>query len=148
MDQNLYGAFNQLLKDLTVAQRNIQILHWNLMAKGFIYLHPYLGDVYNQLFEYVDITAEQIRFQDEFPEGTLQEAVSHARLSTINSKCPYTYEETINIAISNLQYLKKFTNNIITYADEHEYWDVVDVFSAQVVYYDKVLYFLKSSIEQ
>lgn len=47
MDQNLYRALNQLLQDLTVAERNIHILHWNLIAEGFIYLHPYLGDVYN-----------------------------------------------------------------------------------------------------
>ena len=53
MDQNLYRALNQLLQDLTVAERNVHILHWNLIAEGFIYLHPYLGDVYNQIFEFI-----------------------------------------------------------------------------------------------
>ena len=130
MDQNLYRALNQLLQDLTVAERNVHILHWNLIAEGFIYLHPYLGDVYNQIFEYIDITAEQIRFQEALPEGTLQEATSHTRLNSIDSKRTYSSQEAITITISNLEYLKAFTNNIITYADENKYWDIVDVFTA------------------
>ena len=148
MDQNLCVALNQLLKDLTVAERNVHILHWILIAKGFVYLHPYLGEVYNQLFQYVDVTAEQIRFQEAFPEGTLQDATSGSRLTTIDSKGPYNQDEAIRITIANIEYLRKFTNNIITYADDHEYWSVADVFTAQVVYYDKVLYFLKSSLGQ
>lgn len=148
IDQNLYRALNQLLQDLTVAERNIHILHWNLIAEGFIYLHPYLGDVYNQIFEYIDITAEQIRFQEALPEGTLQEANSHTRLNRVDSNRTYSSQEAITITISNLEYLKAFTNNIITYADENKYWDIVDVFTAQVVYYDKVLYFLRSSLEK
>lgn len=96
----------------------------------------------------MDITAEQIRFQEALPEGTLQEATSHTRLNSIDSKRTYSSQEAITITISNLEYLKAFTNNIITYADENKYWDIVDVFTAQVVYYDKVLYFLRSSLEK
>ena len=82
------------------------------------------------------------------PEGTLQEANSHTRLNRVDSNRTYSSQEAITITISNLEYLKAFTNNIITYADENKYWDIVDVFTAQEVYYYKFLYFLISSLEK
>ena len=68
MDQNLYRALNQLLQDLTVAERNVHILHWNLIAEGFIYLHPYLGDVYNQILSILILPLNKSVFKKHCPK--------------------------------------------------------------------------------
>ena len=46
------------------------------------------------------------------PEGTLQEANSHTRLNRVDSNRTYSSQEAITVTISNLEYLKAFTNNI------------------------------------
>lgn len=146
MDSNLYQTINQLLSDLTVAQRDIQILHWNIKTTSFIYLHEYLGEVYNTLLEYIDIAAEQIRFQDAYPKATLTETISETRIKEVQSSHPYSFDEAVQITLSLIDYLKKLTDQIITYADDHQQWDVVDTFSAQSAHYAKILYFLKNSL--
>ncbi len=146
MDSTLYHSLNQLLSDLTVAQRNVQILHWNLKSKDFIFLHEYFGELYATLSEYTDITAEQIRFMHAFPAATLKENLANSRLRSIESDCFYLAQESIEILISIIRYLKNLTDYIIAYADEHQQWDVVDVYSNQTAHYAKVLYFLENSL--
>ena len=136
---------NQLVFDMTIAQRNIHVVHWNLQAESFIFLHDYLGELYTTLVQYLDETAEQLRFKQEYASAKLSTCLKKTLIQEIETRSPISHQEAIEIVSANIRYLKALTNDIITYADTHELWDSVDVFTAHTVYYSKVLYFLESS---
>ncbi|MBX9977254.1 MAG: DNA starvation/stationary phase protection protein [Alphaproteobacteria bacterium] len=48
-----------------------QGFHWNVEGKEFFDLHGFFGDVYEVLFETIDIFAERIRALDAYPPSSL-----------------------------------------------------------------------------
>lgn len=135
----------QVLWDLTVVSRHIQTLHWNLEAEIFISLHPYLGEVYDSLVEYVDEAAEQIRFLCGYPQTTLKSALDNSRhheMESMVTDCAMA----LTHALTEMCTLRATTNELITYADANKFWSVVDVFTNQVARYDKIIYFLSNSM--
>ncbi|CAN5541163.1 DNA starvation/stationary phase protection protein [soil metagenome] len=43
--------------------------HWNLAGHHFIAIHKFLDEVYEEVEEYIDQTAERVRQLDDFPNG-------------------------------------------------------------------------------
>jgi starvation-inducible DNA-binding protein len=135
-----------LLWDLTVAQRNIQILHWNIKDNSFIYMHEYLGEVYDTLNQYIDITAEQLRFNNEFPQGDLSDAIKNSNIPAISSSRTYSHKEVVCLSISNIMALRNTAHKIVSGDYSSEESTFISGFDEQISYYSKVLYFLKSSL--
>lgn len=146
MNKDLYSMINMLLWDLTVAQRNIQILHWNIKDSSFISIHEYLGQVYNALNNYIDMTAEQLRFQEEFPKGSLSDAIKNSKIPPISSSRNYSQKEVLCLAISNIIALRKAAYDIASFDKDNTEPNLISGFDEQVSYYSKVLYFLRSSL--
>lgn len=46
--------------------------HWNVKGPDFAQYHDFLGDIYEDLFNNVDLIAEQIRTLDEMAPGSLK----------------------------------------------------------------------------
>lgn len=146
MNKELYNKINMLLWDLTVAQRNIQILHWNIKDTSFIYMHKYLGEVYDTLFQYIDMTAEQIRFLDEFPVGNLSDAIKNSKIPAVSSTKTYSHKEVVCLAISNIMALRNAAYEVASFNDGSKELSFIGGFSDQIGYYTKVLYFLRNSL--
>lgn len=136
---------NQLVFELTLAQRNIHLIHWNLEAKSFIFLHDYLGDVYATLIEYLDEVAEQLRFKQAFANANLSTCLKKASIQEVEIKKLITHQEAIEIVCANIRHLHELTHEILAYANTHELFDSVDVFTSHIRYYTKVLGFLENS---
>ncbi|QSX06300.1 hypothetical protein JYG23_02235 [Sedimentibacter sp. zth1] len=147
MDTVLFEKINQYLCDLTIAQRNMSILHWNLLSNNFIPYHEYYGMLYETLADYIDISAEQIRFQQAFPKASISDAVKCAKITSIDSTKPYYFTQSVEFAISMIEYLKYLADDIMAYSDEIGQLDVTDVFTQHSTNYGKILYFLRSSME-
>lgn len=47
--------------------------HWNVEGPNFAQYHAFFGDLYEQIFEEIDKTAEQIRALGNYAPGTLKE---------------------------------------------------------------------------
>jgi len=45
--------------------------HWNVTGPNFAQYHEYLGDLYEEIFGSIDMTAEEIRKLDAFAPGSL-----------------------------------------------------------------------------
>ena len=148
MNDELYSMINMLLWDLTVAQRNIQILHWNIKDVNFVSMHRYLGEVYDTLNTYIDMTAEQLRFQEQFPQGNLQDAVKYSQIPAISSTKSYSHKEVVCLAISNILALRNDALAITTLGEDSEAYNLLSGFGDQVSYYSKVLYFLRNSLQE
>jgi starvation-inducible DNA-binding protein len=45
--------------------------HWNVEGPDFVQLHDFFGDIYTEVFESIDHTAEKIRTLDSYTPGSL-----------------------------------------------------------------------------
>jgi starvation-inducible DNA-binding protein len=74
--------------------------HWNVTGILFHALHIFLDDLYNELFDAVDPTAEQIRALDEMAPGSLAALLAPATVSYSDSVIPGTPREMIEQLLS------------------------------------------------
>jgi len=64
---------NVLLASMFGMAVKAQRYHWNVMSSDFHQLHDFYEEIYDDLYEHIDILAEIIRARDDFPIGTLTE---------------------------------------------------------------------------
>lgn len=146
MDKRLYSMINMLLWDLTIVQRNIQILHWNIKDRSFIYMHEYLEGVYDQLFKYIDMTAKQLRFDDCFPKGALCDAIKNSQIPCADSSKTYNHKQVVCLALSNILIIKNKAMEIVDYANSTKQEYSASLIASQIDYYSKVIYYLRNSL--
>ncbi len=96
--------------------------------------------------DYIDETAEQIRYKGQYPQAKLSTCLETSMLQEIDPSGPYPHVEAVEVVLANIKYLKALTDDIITYTDRNEMWDDVDTFTKHTVYYAKALYFLENSL--
>jgi DNA-binding ferritin-like protein len=138
----------QLLKQyqatLHAGAMNIHNLHWNLEDQLFFTLHPYLGDLYEQLNELEDEAAEQLRFFQQLPFTTLDEIKAASILPTLQSQS-CTASQAIDTALETFQKIYDLGSQVVAEADAINAWAAIEKFSGHLVGFEKVIYFLRSS---
>lgn len=72
-DTDLQKTMNMVLANTFCMYLLAQKYHWNVEGPNFSQYHAFFGDLYEQLFEEIDITAEQIRALGYYAPGTLKE---------------------------------------------------------------------------
>jgi len=114
----LASTFGMALK----AQR----YHWNVMGMDFYQLHEFYEEIYEDLYEHVDIIAEAIRSLGKFPAGSFAE---YAELSQVAEE-----DTTITDAAAQLQELVRANDVVLrvikiamTAADDEDAEDIEDL---------------------
>ena len=75
------GSLNRLLADEHVLYTKTRNYHWNVVGPRFHSLHEFFEEVYEQLAETIDETAENVRQFGGFACGTMKEFLQFARIS-------------------------------------------------------------------
>ena len=123
---------NKLLTELTLAERNIHILHWNVIGKQFKMLHEYFQEIYEDLYDKIDQVAELIRIHEELPKGNLSEALEMAVIEEIESSNNFNHVESIGLALQDIEVLieliKSYNIGVLDNFNDnnHEIKDTVD----------------------
>ena len=133
---------NKLLTELTLAERNIHILHWNVMGKQFKMLHEYFQEIYEDLYDKIDQVAELIRIHEELPKGNLSEALEMAVIEEIESSNNFNHVESIGLALQDIEVLIDLTNELFEASEKDKLYDVNDVMGSHLGDYGKFKYFL------
>mgnify|MGYP006289393837 CR=1 FL=1 len=123
---------------------NLHNLHWNLEDHLFFTLHPYLGDLYDQVNDFEDEIAEQIRFFNERPVTSLSDIQNLSVVDDMASQS-FTGQEAISAALQDIKVLYEVASNVVAEADRTNTWAAIEKFSAHLVAYEKIIYFLRSS---
>ena len=123
---------------------NLHNLHWNLEDHLFFTLHPYLGDLYEQINDFEDEIAEQIRFFGERPLTSLSD-INHLSVVDDMASKPFSGQEAIKSALEDIEALHKVTTEVVKEADATDVWSAVEKFSGHLVALEKIIYFLRSS---
>ena len=135
---------NKLLAELTLAERNVHILHWNVVGKQFKMVHEYFQEIYEDLYEKIDEVAELVRIHEELPKGNLSEALEIATIEEIESMNNFNHVESIGLALQDIEVLVDLTNELFEASEKDKLYDVNDVMGSHLGDYGKFKYFLES----
>lgn len=141
---NLISLLEKYQATAHVTAINLHNLHWNLEDKLFFTLHPYLGDLYEQINDFEDEIAEQIRFFGARPVTILTEIESMSVVRDLSST-GYNADRAVQIALADIQSLYQVAKDVVKEADATDTWAAVEKFSGHLVALEKIIYFLRSS---
>lgn len=79
--EELKSAMQRVLADTFLMYIKAHTYHWNVIGPDFNQYHAFFGDIYQELWEAVDLCAEHIRVIDEFAMGNL---VNYANISAVD----------------------------------------------------------------
>lgn len=148
MDNELIEKLNKYLQALTVAQRNIHILHWNVIGREFRSAHLEFKDIYEDLFAKIDEVAELIRIYDGVPSASLSECVDGSPIEEISSAQTYKVLNALKMALEDVRDVIDICNEVAIYANENSIIDVSDVLGAHSSSLGVKKYFLQSMSEE
>ena len=148
MDNELIEKLNKYLQALTVAQRNIHILHWNVCGKEFRSAHLEFKDIYEDLFAKIDEVAELIRIHDGVPSASLSECVDGSPIEEISSAQTYKVLNALKMALEDVRDVIDVCNEVAIYANENNIIDVSDILGAHSSSLGVKKYFLQSMSEE
>lgn len=141
---NLINALEKYQATIHTVALNLHNLHWNLEDPTFYSLHPYLGDLYDQVNDLEDEVAEQLRFMNARPLTTLDEIKNISEAEDIASQS-FDAKLAIKLALADINTLYKSASTVVAEADRTNTWAAIEKFSAHLVAYEKIIYFLRSS---
>lgn len=123
---------------------NLHNLHWNLESHIFFTLHGYLGELYDQVNDFEDEIAEQLRFMEARPVTTLNDIKDLSAVEDISSQ-GFNSTQAISIALTDITDLYNVAKEVVKEADATDTWAAVEKFSGHLVALEKIIYFLRSS---
>ena len=79
--------------------------HWNVEGKNFNDYHEFFGDLYTELWEAVDLIAEQIRACDDYAPVSLEELYSYKTIGE-DSGLVVNQQKFVNLLSTNDQVIE------------------------------------------
>ena len=135
---------NSYLADLTVVERNIHILHWNVNGKSFKSVHEYLENIYKDIYNKIDEIAEMIRIHGEIPDANLSDNVEKSIIEEIESKNKFNHIEAIGLAKQDIEKLMDKLNELFEASESDKLYDVNDSIGSYIADFGKFKYFLEN----
>ena len=131
------------LADINVFKVKLLNLHWNVVGKRFLVLHNLTEEIYDELWEQIDVVAEVIRMKDKLPLSTVKEYLEATRIEEVVAR-EFTCVEVLDYLLADLEKMKELTVEARNAADEAEDFEVVALFEDYAAFYSKYIWFAKS----
>lgn len=116
--------------------------HWNVTGPNFIQYHNYLGDLYEEIHDSVDLYAEHIRTLGFFTPGSLSR---FSQMTSIEDEMSIPTPDVmfVRLVIDNMKFLEmlRSTRNI---ADEMNEFGIVNFLEGQIDAHEKIQWMLNS----
>jgi len=103
-----------------------QNYHWNVMGVEFYQLHELYEEIYDDLYEHVDIIAESIRSRGKFPAGSLNEFVELSQISEDEDVVFDSFVQMNNLVKAN-DVMIRIIKIAMTAADDEDAEDIEDL---------------------
>ena len=96
-------AMQRVLSDTFLMYIKAHAYHWNVLGPDFSQYHKFFGDLYEELWEAVDLCAEHIRVIDGFPMGNLANLANTGTIDLVNDELnPFPAEAMfMQLAVDN-----------------------------------------------
>jgi starvation-inducible DNA-binding protein len=142
----LVGLLAERLAEAIDLQLQVKQAHWNVKGPSFIALHELFDDFYDNVTEYVDLTAERITTLGGVAEGTVQAVSGRSKLPSY----PLTISEGlahVDALATSFAAFGKATRAAIDRANELGDADAADIFTEISRGIDKDLWFLEAHLQ-
>lgn len=116
--------------------------HWNVTGPDFAQYHKFLGEVYDEVFESVDLYAEHIRTLNSFAPGSLTR-FSELSVITDELSVPSGLSMLDKLAQDNTAILAQLYKTV-QLADMEGKRGIVNFLEGQIDYHDKLSWMLSS----
>lgn len=142
---SLAQQLSTLLANTFVFSQQLHGFHWTYTGQGFVYLHPFLGDDYEDTYGSVDNYAEEILTLNFEPPTRLSEYLS---LSTsIKEVGKIEDPKTIlHIAYSGHNILGGLVKEVFKYAEQCEANDIANYLAERQAYHFKKAWFYRAEL--
>lgn len=123
-----------------------QNFHWNVESRNFLEYHKFYDDLYNEVNDTLDQTAEYIRILDHYTPGSLQR---YAELTIIKDQIRIPRAELM--FVETLADIEKMTDLVLDIFDEatHDRQQSIANFMADLQdLYGKKAWFIRSILKK
>lgn len=105
--------------------------HWNVMGPDFSEYHTYLGELWEETFDAIDIIAEAIRTQGEFSPGSYAEFEELSPVQSSEAEVSNPNKMIAELASDNNK-LIEVLNEAYKVSEEDGTFDVSDMLAARI----------------
>ncbi|HHX69072.1 MAG: DNA starvation/stationary phase protection protein [Miniphocaeibacter sp.] len=137
---------NVYLSNLNIEITKVHNLHWNIAGNGFINIHNFTEEFYNDLFEKFDEIAELIKMRKEFPLASVKDYLENSTIKEIESK-DYKKDEVLNILLDDINTLRDLAVEIRQEADEKGDFILVSALEDHISGYDKNIWMISAMLK-
>lgn len=122
-----------------------QLFHWNVEGADFAQLHEFFGDLYEEVYEAIDPTAENIRIMGEYAPGSF-ERFQELSLITGQLKIPRA-RLMIEELLADTQTLIDLLNQCFAAADAENQQGIADFIAGRIDAMGKHRWMLQSFLK-
>jgi len=134
---------NKLLSDLNVLYVKTHNFHYNVVGLDFKSVHVQLEEEYDQIHEWIDQVAEEMKKENEYPVASMKEYLATTSIEEVASK-DYRSVDVYNSMVKDYETLKQDIINIkekdITASREDLLNGILEMLNTK-------LWFFKSSVK-
>lgn len=123
-----------------------QGFHWNVEGKEFFDLHNFFGDVYEMLFEHIDVFAERIRALDAYPPSSLGQITAMHTMEDNHSDAQISLK-MVEIFLKNNHILTTHAKELCHLCEKHDDPVTQDLLIAFIYKLEKFSWMARSSLK-
>ncbi len=120
--------------------------HWNVEGMYFSQLHDFFGDLYAEVFEAVDVAAEQLRTLDEYAPGSLSDIIKQATVSEDAAKPETCHDMLQNLLDANEEVMVSL-NKLFEEATDDEVQGLADWAAGRIDTHAKHRWMIRSHLK-
>jgi starvation-inducible DNA-binding protein len=135
---------NTVLASMQVLYNNIHAAHWNLECSDFVYLHKYFDEIYATTGDHIDVYAEYVRIQGEFPIHSLAQYLDKSLISEASFKQTNEREAIFNKRIEDTATIKGYLKTM--FEETEAFPPINDYVATTLDDLGKRLWFFKASM--
>lgn len=146
MDE-LKTAIKVLLANQTVMYYKAHQFHWNVEGAEFTQFHEFFGDIYTDVYNSVDPTAELLRKLDEYAPISLDELFKYKTLQEETTRVVLLVDILASLIKANDEVLISL-NKVFTVANSNKQQGVCNFIADRIDTHQKHGWFLKASAKK
>lgn len=143
----LTTAIKVLLANATVMYYKTHQFHWNLEGIEFTQYHDFLGDLYTDVYNSVDPTAEWLRKLDDYSPVSLDELFKYKTSQEETTRVVLISDILASLIKVNEDVLRSL-NNVFTIANANKQQGVCNFIADRIDTHQKHAWFLKASAKK
>ena len=146
MDE-LKTAIKVLLANATVMYYKAHQFHWNIEGIEFTQYHEFFGDLYTDVYNSVDPTAELLRKLDDYAPVSLDELFKYKTLQEETTRVELLSDILASLIKANEEVLASL-NKVFTIANADKQQGICNFIADRIDMHQKHAWFLKASAKK